>query len=100
VRRAAAATGLPVYITESGIATDDDDIRIAYLDEALRGVGRCLADGVDVRGYFVWSLLDNFEWNSGYAPKLGLYEVDRHSFERLPKRSASWYSGVARTNSL
>jgi beta-glucosidase len=100
VRRAAAASGLPIYVTESGLATEDDSERIEYLDEALRGLGRCLADGVDVRGYFVWSLLDNFEWNEGYRPKLGLYEVDRVSFERRAKPSAAWYSQVARLNSL
>lgn len=100
VRRAAAATGLPVFVTESGLATEDDAERIEYLDKALRGLGRCVEDGVDVRGYFVWSLLDNFEWNSGYRPKLGLYEVDRTSFERRAKPSADWYGAVARRNSL
>jgi beta-glucosidase len=100
VRRAAAATGLPVLITESGIATADDQERIDYLQEALIGVGRCLADGVDVGGYFVWSLLDNFEWNRGYAMTFGLVEVDRATFERRPKPSASWFGGVARANAL
>ncbi len=53
-----------------------------------------------MRGYFVWSLLDNFEWNSGYGPTLGLCAVDRHTFERTPKPSAHWYGWVARSNSL
>jgi len=100
VRRAAAVTGLPVVVTENGIATDDDAARIAYLDEALRGVRRCLDDGVDVRGYFVWSLLDNFEWSHGYRPTFGLHAVDRETFARRAKPSASWFGAVARSNAL
>jgi len=100
VRRTAAFTGLPVLVTESGIATDDDAERIAYLDEVLRGVHGCVEEGVDVRGFFVWSLLDNFEWNLGYGPTLGLHAVDRTTFERTAKPSADWYGGVARANGL
>jgi beta-glucosidase len=97
-RRAAALSGLPVLVTESGIATDDDDERIDYLSRALHGVRRCLDDGVDIRGYFVWSLLDNFEWSHGYRPTFGLYSVDHETFERRPKPSAAWFETVARTN--
>lgn len=100
VRRAAAVTGLPVLVTENGIGTDDDRQRIAYLAEALAGVLRCLDDGVDVRGYYAWSLLDNFEWSMGYGPKFGLVAVDRTTFERRPKASAFWFGDVARTNTL
>jgi beta-glucosidase len=100
VRRTAAFTGLPVVVTENGIGTDDDAERIVYVSEALRGVRRCLDDGVDVRGYFVWSLLDNFEWAHGYGPKFGLFTVDRTSFERRPKPSALWFGDVARANAL
>jgi beta-glucosidase len=100
VRRAAAYTGLPVLITESGIGTEDDAERIAYLSEVLVGVKRCLEDGVDVRGYFAWSLLDNFEWALGYGPKFGLCTVDRTTFERQPKPSARWLSSVATRNAL
>lgn len=99
-RRAAAVTGLPVLLTESGIATDDDTERIAYISEVLRGARRALDDGVDIRGYFVWSLLDNFEWSNGFAPKFGLHSVDRETFARLPKPSAQWYGSVARANAL
>ncbi len=100
VRRTAAFTGLPVLVTESGIATEDDPERIEYLETVLRGVHDCLADGVDVRGFFVWSLLDNFEWNMGYLPKLGLHAVDRVTFQRTPKPSAAWFGQVARANRL
>ena len=99
-RRAAAVTGLPVVVTESGIATDDDTERIAYLTDVLRGVRRCLDDGVDVRGFFVWSLLDNFEWAYGYRPKFGLCAVDPATFARVPKPSAAWFGGVAKGNAL
>ena len=99
-RRAAAMTGVPVLLTESGIATDDDAERITYLAEVLRGVRRALDDGVDIRGYFVWSLLDNFEWSHGFAPKFGLHSVDRVTFARRPKPSASWFGTVARANRL
>jgi beta-glucosidase len=99
-RRAAAMTGIPVLLTESGIATDDDAERIIFLAEVLRGVRRALDDGVDIRGYFVWSLLDNFEWSSGFGPRFGLHSVDRTTFDRRPKPSASWFGSVARANGL
>jgi beta-glucosidase len=100
VRRTAAFTGIPVMVTENGIGTENDPDRILYVSEALRGVRRCLDDGVDVRGYFVWSLLDNFEWAHGYGPKFGLHSVDRTTFERRAKPSASWFGAVARANTL
>ena len=100
VRRAAAVTGLPVLVTENGIGTDDDAQRRAFVAEALAGVRRCLDDGVDVRGYFYWSLLDNFEWVLGYVPTFGLVAVDRGTFVRTPKPSASWLGAVARHNVL
>jgi beta-glucosidase len=99
-RRAASVTGIPVLITENGIGTDDDAQRIVYLSEALRGVRRALDDGVDIRGYFVWTLLDNFEWAQGFRPTFGLHSVDRTTFERRPKPSARWFAQVARTNTL
>ena len=100
VRRAAQVTGLPVIVTENGIATEDDTERIEFLTEALQSLYRCLEEGIDVRGYFVWSLLDNFEWHEGFRPKLGLCAVDRKTFERRPKPSAMWFAEVARTNRL
>ncbi len=100
IRRATDKTGLPVYVTENGIGTDDDDQRIDFLARALEGVGRCLADGIEVRGYFHWSLLDNFEWVLGYGPTFGMVAVDRTTFERRPKPSSSWLGAVARSNSL
>jgi beta-glucosidase len=100
VRRTVAYTGLPVVVTENGIGTDNDADRITYISEALGGLRRCVDDGLDVRGYFVWSLMDNFEWAHGYEPKFGLHSVDRTTFERRPKPSALWFGEVARANAL
>jgi len=100
IRRAAAFTGIPVLVTENGISTEEDGERIVFLHEALRGLRRCLDDGLDVRGYFVWSLVDNFEWAHGYRPKFGLCSVDPKTFERRPKQSAHWFGSTARSNEL
>jgi len=102
IRRAWEVTGgsVPILVTENGIGTDDDAQRVAYLRSALEGVLDCLADGIDVRGYVCWSLLDNFEWAFGYGPRFGLVEVDRTTFARTPKPSARWFSQVVRANAL
>ena len=101
IRRAWSFTGgIPVVVTENGIGTEDDAQRRAYVAEALAGVRRCLDDGIDVRGYVHWSLMDNFEWVLGYVPKFGLVAVDRENFTRAPKPSAAWLGNVARANSL
>jgi beta-glucosidase len=100
VRRAAAYTGIPVLVTENGIGTEDDRERIEFLTTALQCLHRCIADGIDVKGYFVWSLLDNYEWHLGFDPKFGICAVDRTTFERKPKPSAHWFGEVARTNAL
>ncbi len=100
IRSAAAITGSPVYVTENGIGTTDDAQRIRYVTDALAGLGRCLDDGIDVRGYFYWSLLDNFEWALGYMPRFGLVGVDRATQERTVKPSARWLGDLARTNRL
>jgi beta-glucosidase len=100
IRRAAEVTGVPVLVTENGVATADDAERIEYIRRALAAVLGCLADGVDVRGYLYWSALDNFEWSHGYGPTFGLVAVDRATQVRTPKPSAAWLGGVARANAL
>jgi beta-glucosidase len=100
VRRAASLADVPIIVTENGIATTDESRRVAYIDEALRGLHRTIADGLDVRGYCQWSLLDNFEWVLGYSMKFGIVDVDRTTFLRRPKPSAAWYGEVARTGRL
>ncbi|GAA1229985.1 beta-glucosidase [Microbacterium phyllosphaerae] len=94
-------TGLPVLVTENGIATADDARRIDYTRAALNGLHEAIAAGADVRGYLHWSLLDNFEWGH-WGPTFGLISVDRTSlnFDRHPKPSLGWLGDVARRNSL
>jgi beta-glucosidase len=100
IRHAVEVTGAPVYVTENGIGTDDDEQRVRYLRDSLAGVGRTIADGLDVRGYFHWSLMDNFEWAFGYRMRFGIVGVDRTSQERTIKPSARWLSEVIRSNTL
>jgi len=91
---------VPIVVTENGIGTDDDEQRIAYVRAALDGVLDCIDEGIDVRGYTYWSLLDNFEWAFGYGPRFGIVDCDRHTFERTPKPSARWLGRVAQANAL
>ncbi|GIM92172.1 family 1 glycosylhydrolase [Paractinoplanes toevensis] len=100
VRYAHAVTGVPVMVTEHGISTEDDSRRAAFIPESLAGLWQAVEDGVPVRGYFHWTLMDNFEWIFGYGPKLGLHSVDRETFERSPKPSAAVYGGIARANGV
>jgi beta-glucosidase len=102
IRRAWEVTGgeVPLVVTENGRCGEDDDKRIAYVRRALEGVLDCLDEGIDVRGYTYWSLLDNFEWAFGYVPRFGLVAVDRATQRRIPKPSASWLGAVARANAL
>lgn len=98
----------PVYITENGCAFDDpvvegrcaDPRRIDYLDLHLRALRAAIDEGVDVRGYFQWSLMDNFEWALGYDKRFGLVHVDFETLERTPRDSAAWYRDVIRRNGL
>ena len=85
---------MPVIVTENGVASADDAERIEYYSRSLAAVREAMDDGVDVRGFFAWSLLDNFEWAQGYRPEFGLVAVDRETFARTPKPSAAWYAAV------
>jgi beta-glucosidase len=100
---------LPLYVTENGAAFADapgpdgavsDPARVRFLDGHFRAAHRAIAEGVDLRGYFVWSLLDNFEWALGYTKRFGLYYVDYQTQRRIPKDSARWFAGVTRRNGL
>ena len=98
----------PIYITENGAAYDDpivdgrcaDPRRIDFLDQHLRALKAAIDVGVDVRGYFQWSLMDNFEWSMGYDKRFGLVHVDFDTLERTPRDSAYWYRNVIRANAL
>ena len=76
-----------MIVTENGIATDDDNRRIEFIREALDGIHSCIADGISVKGYMYWSLLDNFEWQLGYSKTFGLIAIDRSTQTRYPKES-------------
>lgn len=91
---------IPLYVTENGASFNDyvdpsgqvlDIERIDYLSGYLAAAGAAIAEGVDLRGYFAWSLLDNFEWGEGYRSRFGLVFVDYGTQRRIPKASASWY---------
>ncbi|HET6680228.1 MAG TPA: GH1 family beta-glucosidase [Gemmatimonadaceae bacterium] len=99
---------VPLYITENGAAfydppspiddRVDDPLRVAYIRQHLRAAHEAVAVGVDLRGYFAWSLLDNFEWSLGYAKRFGIVHVDYATQRRTPKASARFYSDVIRTH--
>ncbi len=99
--------GLPIYVTENGIGARevldadgsvDDAYRIAFVREHLQVAHRAIAEGMDVRGYYMWSLMDNFSWVNGYKKRYGLFFIDRQTLARHPKRSAHWYRDLARAN--
>ena len=90
----------PVYVAENGAAYEDavrpdgtvqDPERVSYLDDHLRAVRAAMDAGVDVRGYFCWSLLDNFEWAEGFSKRFGLVHVDFATLRRTPKASYDWF---------
>ena len=102
-------TGLPMYITENGAAFHDyvdpeggvdDEERIAFLDDHFRAAHKAIEQGVNLKGYFVWSLMDNFEWAEGYSKRFGIVYVDYATQRRIPKMSARWYKEVIRRNGL
>ncbi len=98
VLKKVAHFGKPIYITENGLADRGDQHRSWYIREVLQHVHRAIKDGVDVRGYFHWSLIDNFEWAEGFHPRFGLYEVDFKTFERRPRSSAEFYADICTHN--
>jgi len=96
IRLAARKTSKPIFVTESGIATDDDTRRVAWLDACVEQVQQCLGEGINVRSYIYWSLLDNFEWTSGYGQHFGMVAVDRKTFSRTPKPSTQHLAQIIR----
>ena len=98
----------PLYITENGCAVDDkvengqvhDVARIAFFDGYLAEIHQAIQNGVDLRGYFIWSLLDNFEWASGYSKKFGITAIEEGTLRRIPKDSAWWYKKVIEENGV
>ncbi|MGE0616793.1 MAG: glycoside hydrolase family 1 protein [Bacteriovoracia bacterium] len=94
VLKGAARYGLPIYVTENGIADRDDAHRAEFIRQHLLEIARAIEKGADIRGYYYWSLLDNFEWIKGFGPRFGLYHVDYETFERRAHPSADYYRAV------
>lgn len=94
------AYNLPIYVTENGIGTDNDHRRVRYLISYLKEVYHAIKSGVDVRGYFYWSLLDNFEWEKGFGPRFGLAQVDFKSQRRTLKPSGKIFGQIAHANAI
>jgi beta-glucosidase len=91
---------LPIYITENGLADADDKKRAKFIKDHLRWTHKAVSEGADVRGYFHWSLLDNFEWDKGFWPRFGLVEVDYETLERKIRPSAWEYAKICKNNYL
>jgi beta-glucosidase len=100
VRFAHAATGVPILVTEHGMCTDDDAQRPKYLPSALAALQTVITEGVPVKGYLHWSLLDNFEWFPGFKIRFGLCSVDRKTFKRTRQPGASVLGAIARRNEV
>jgi beta-glucosidase len=96
VLRQAAAAGLPILVTENGIATENDDLRRSFLHEHVLILSHHRAAGSSIEGYFYWSLLDNFEWLEGFRPRFGLFEVDYATFARRRRPSADVFASLGR----
>ncbi|MDP2926620.1 MAG: glycoside hydrolase family 1 protein [bacterium] len=91
---------LPIYITENGVADAEDKLREEFIEGHLSWIGRAIEEEVDVRGYFHWSLIDNFEWDKGFGPRFGLIEIDYETMERKIRPSAREYAKISRENKL
>jgi beta-glucosidase len=100
VRYAHAATGLPIMVTEHGVVTPDDTIRAALIPAAISELQKVIAEGVPLKGYLHWTLMDNFEWFFGYSHTYGLCSLDRTTFKRTPKPSARVLGAIARHNGV
>jgi len=90
----------PVYITENGLADAKDENREWFIRETLKNIHKAISESIDVRGYFHWSLLDNFEWDKGFWPRFGLVEIDYKTLERKRRPSSYLYEKIAKSNTI
>jgi beta-glucosidase len=100
VLRYALRLNVPLIITENGIATRDSERKITFMKRHIDVIERCLREGMDIRGYFYWSLIDNYEWLQGLDAHFGLYRVDFNTLERTPTNAASYYSYVIKSRNF
>ena len=94
IRKVYAELPVPIIVTENGIAADDDTVRVDFIKKATDGIVRCIADGIPVKGYMYWSLLDNFEWQKGFSMTFGLIAVDRATQTRTAKPSLTYLGNL------
>lgn len=88
----------PLYVFENGIAIDQDEVRAKFIKEHVKAIGRAIENGVDARGYFYWSLTDNYEWLEGFKMRFGLVEIDFDTQERKIRPSAWEYGKICKNN--
>lgn len=100
VLRYASRLNVPLIITENGIATRDDQRKIKFMKHHIDVLEKCVKDGIDVRGYFYWSLIDNYEWLQGLDARFGLYKVDFDTLKRKPTNAAAYYSYLIRSRNF
>jgi beta-glucosidase len=94
------AFGKPIYITENGLSDPDDRLRPWQLASAVKAMHAAIAGGVDLRGYYYWTLVDNFEWAEGWHMRFGLVALDERTQQRTPRPSAALYGAIAHANAL
>ncbi|HST88571.1 MAG TPA: family 1 glycosylhydrolase, partial [Ktedonobacterales bacterium] len=100
IRWAHRAIGKPIYVTENGVADAADRLRPWQLALAVRALHAAITAGADVRGYYHWTLVDNFEWSEGWKTRFGLVALDPQTQTRTPRHSAALYGVIARANAL
>ena len=91
---------MPIFITENGLADSQDKLRKDFIRDHLIWLHKATEEGVDVKGYFHWSLIDNFEWALGFEPRFGLIEIDYKTQKRIFRPSSLYYSEITKTNQL
>jgi beta-glucosidase len=91
---------VPLIVTENGIATMDDEQKTRFIEKHIEVLGGCRRKGMDIRGYFYWSLIDNYEWLQGFEARFGLYRVDFDTLERKPTQTAHDYACLVKKNSI
>jgi beta-glucosidase len=96
VLREAATVGVPLMLTENGIATTDEARKISFIRRHVAALDAARRDGIDVRGYFYWSLTDTYEWLHGLHKRFGLYRIDWRTLERVPTAAAIYYAALMR----